>query len=610
MRIIPFLLLIILFGCSAGDRSQFSFGRMLVEYAEAPVNIDLPNPRFSWIVSAQGRKHYQTAYRILVSESEASLRENKGDMWDTGMLASSSTIQHEYDGSDLSSDKRYFWKVIIRDEIGEEHESQVSYFETAFLSKADWKASWIGADPASEKLPDEGFYSFPEAHYGFKDSISHSGRSLLLRKEIGIHGKIRSARAEVTGLGYYEFFVNGQRVGDNVLSPAKTPYHKYILYDTYDITGLVKDGGNVFGIHLGNGWYNPYKKWWRQYRMQWFGSKKAIAQIYITFEDGSSQVITTNGEWKQAEGPLVFNCIYDGEVRNSNLEETGWSASGFNDSNWKQVTVFNNVNTRLVSQMMPPAKVKETFNPIPVGDTAGMVRVFDMGQNFAGWVRLTAKGQKDTRIKIRFAEDIRENGSLDPSSNENALATAEYIMSGNGIEVYEPSFTYFGFRYAEISSDKPFRIVSLEGRAVYSANRRTGEFNCSNTLVNKIHNAAVWSQKSNMIGYPMDCPQRDERLGWLGDAQVSAEQAMFNFDLALFYRNWFEGIRENQDEKSGDIPIISPQPYMPDEGVEWSSTYIIMLWQYYVNYGDKAILDRHYPGNEKIYGVPISKGKG
>jgi alpha-L-rhamnosidase len=609
MKLIASLSLLIILGCNACHNPEVTFERMLVEYAESPENIDIPNPHFSWVIDAIGYNHYQTAYRILVSESETSLRDNTGDMWDSGLMPSSETIQHEYDGKDLASDSRYFWKVIVRDEKGEEHSSPVSYFQTAFLSGDDWHASWIGTGPASEKLPEEGFYAFPEEHYGFKDSISHSGSSLLLRKETEIHGKLRSARVMVTGLGLYEFFVNGQRVGDKVLSPAKTPYHKYILYDTYDITDLLKEGGNVFGIVLGNGWYNPYKKWWRQYRMQWFGSKKAIAQVTVTFQDSSSLIIPTGSDWKCTGGPVTFSCIYDGEVRNSNLEQAGWTEKGFDDKEWNPVTVFDNVKARLVSQQMPAAKVNEIFKVIPVGDTTGNIKVFDMGQNFAGWVKLTAKGRKDTRIKLRFAEDIKEDGSLDPASNENARSTAEYIMSGDGTEVYEPSFTYFGFRYAEVSSDKPISLIRIEGRAVYSANRRTGEFNCGDTLVNKIHNAAVWSQKSNMIGYPMDCPQRDERLGWLGDAQVSAEQAMFNFDMALFYRNWFEGIKENQDDKTGDIPIISPQPYMSDEGVEWSSTYIIMLWQFYVNYGDKSILEHHYPAMKRYMEFLSSKAK-
>lgn len=610
MKALVFLSLLILFGCSSREQSQFRFERMLVEYAEAPENIDITDPHFSWVVSAPGRAHYQTAYRILVSESEPSLGENTGDVWDSGLQPSTETIQHEYDGRELASDSRYFWKVIIRDEKGEEHFSPVSSFQTAFLSEADWQASWIGTGQASEKLPEEGFYAFPEEHYGFKDSVSYSGISLLLRRETEIHGKIRSARAMVTGLGFYEFFVNGQRVGDKVLSPAKTPYHKYILYDTYDVTPLVREGSNVFGIVLGNGWYNPYKKWWRQYRMQWFGSKKAFAQVTINFEDSTSLVIPTDHNWRCANGPVTFSCIYDGEIKDSNLEKTGWSSPGYNDKEWNPVTVFDNVRARLVSQQMPAVKVNEIFKPLPAGNSTGNVRVFDMGQNFAGWVRLTVNGEKDTRLRIRFAEDIEEDGSLDPSSNENAIATAEYIMSGKGTEIYEPSFTYFGFRYVEVSSNgKPFILKDIEGRAVYSANTNTGQFYCGDTLVNKIHNAAVWSQKSNMIGYPMDCPQRDERLGWLGDAQVSAEQAMFNFDMALFYRNWFEGIKENQDEKSGDIPVISPQPYMPDEGVEWSSTYIIMLWQYYLNYGDKAILERHYPAMKKYMEFLSSKAK-
>jgi alpha-L-rhamnosidase len=572
---------------------------MLIEYAEAPINISQANPHFSWVVSSTGRNHSQETYRILVSGSEETLGKNIGDMWDSGLLASSGTIHHEYQGKDLASGTRYFWKVLIIDEKGEEHESPVASFQTAFLRNDIWQASWIGAGSASEKIPEDGFYAFPESHYGFRDTIDHDGRSLLLRKEFEIYGKVLSATAMVTGLGFYEFFVNGQRIGDNILSPAKTPYHKYILYDTYDITRLVAEGANAFGIHLGNGWYNPYKKWWKQYRMQWFGSKKTIAQIIVTFADGSSVNIVTDDSWKQTKGPVTFSCIYDGEIRNSNLEEPGWTAPRYDDAGWKQATEFSDLKTRLVSQQMPAVKVNETFDPVQVGDTSGSVRVFDMGQNFAGWVCLELKGEKETRVKIRFAEDIKADGSLDPASNENARATAEYILSGKGIEVYEPSFSYFGFRYAEISSDQPFSLISLEGRAVYSANRQTGEFNCADTLVNKIHKAAVWSQRNNMIGYPMDCPQRDERLGWLGDAQVSAEQAMFNFDMALFYRNWFEGIRENQDEKTGDIPVISPQPYLPDEGVEWSSTYIIMLWQYYVNYGDKAILEHHYQAMKK-----------
>jgi len=610
MKIFVFLSLFLLTGCLPGKQSQLIFRKMLVEYAENPNNIDKLHPRLSWIVTSTGRNHTQSAYRILVSSSQLLLSGNEGDLWDSGIQNSSETIQHEYSGQRLISNQKYFWKAIIWDEKGIKYESPFSTFETTALSSGDWKASWIGYGPASEVIPEKGFYADQKEQYIMKDTINHSGRSLLLRKEVLVPKKVMSARAMITGLGFYEFFINGTRVGDNVLSPAKTPYHKYILYDTFDVTDLLKEGRNVFGIHLGNGWYNPYKKWWRQYRIQWFGSKKAIAQVTITFEDGSSMIVTTDEDWRCSEGPVIYNCIYDGEVKDSNLEQTGWMTTGFNDSAWKQVTIYSNVKARLVSQRMPPVKINETIKPSEVKVSVSGMKVFDMGQNFAGWVRIKATGKRETKLKIRFAEDIHADGTIDISSNENALATAEYIMNGEGVEVYEPAFTYFGFRYIEITSENgPFKLINVEGRVVYSRNTRTGQFVCDDTLVNKIHNATVWSQKSNMIGYPMDCPQRDERLGWLGDAQVTAEEAMYNFDMALFYENWFEGIKENQDEETGDIPIISPQPYMPDEGVEWSSTYIIMLWQYYTNYGDKIILASHYNAMKKYMQFLHKKAK-
>ena len=224
---------------------------------------------------------------------------------------------------------------------------------------------------------------------------------------------------------------------------------------------------------------------------------------------------------------------------------------------------------------MPAIKVHEIFKPKEIHVSGKNRRVFDMGQNFAGWVKIKTEGTKNTILKIRFAEDIHPDGTVDVTSNENAKATAEYILKGGGIETYETHFSFFGFKYVEITAQNGLlNILSVEGHAVYSDNKPAGSFECDDELVNKIHRATVWSQKSNMLGYPMDCPQRDERLGWFGDAQVTADEAMFNFDMALFYKNWFDGIRQNQDEKTGDIPIISPRPYIKDEGIEWSSTYL------------------------------------
>lgn len=581
-------------GCSTRKNAKLKFSKMLVEYAVNPVNIDKQNPRFSWIIKSSERNQNQSAYRIFVATNLKLLTNGKADIWDSGKINSNETIQHELTESVLKSNQKYFWKVVIWDGNNREFASPVAIFETALLNENEWQAAWIGGEADSQVLPEKGFISDKKEQYNLPDTVIHNGNSLLLRKEVQIQKKIKSAKAFVTGLGFYEFYINGQRVGENVLAPAKTPYHKHILYDTYEVTSLLKNGENTLGFHLGNGWYNPYKKWWAQYRMQWFGHKKAIGQIQISYTDGTSEIIKTDETWKFADGPIVYNCVYDGEIYDARLEQKGWCETGFDDSAWKQVTVFEKLYATLESHTMPAIKVVQTIKPLELKPYANC-RLFDMEQNFTGWVRIKVTGEKGTKIKIRFAEDIHDDGTIDVTSNENAKASAEYILKGEGIETYEPRFTYFGFKYAEVSAENgSFDLQNVEGCVVHSDNKQVGFFNCDNDLVNKIHHATVWSQKSNMLGYPMDCPQRDERLGWFGDAQVTAEEAMFNFDMAQFYENWFEGIKDNQDEKTGDLPIISPQPYIRDEGVEWSSTYFTMLWQFYQVYGDKQILAQHY----------------
>lgn len=594
----PLIMLLIglfVLNSSFKKQSRFQFRKMLVEYAENPINIDEAHPRFSWIISSAERNQVQSAYQIMVATSSDKLNRNNPDLWNSGKIISNETIQHEYEKNNLRSNSTYFWKVIFWDGNGHHYESPIEKFETAFLKQDEWKANWIGNGPAVEVLPEQGFYKNVKEQFAGNDSIVHNGRSLLLRHKVKLMKKIKSARAYITGLGYYEFFINGKRVGDHVLAPAKTPYHKYVLYDTYDVTSLLKHGENAIGIHLGNGWYNPYKKWWDDYRMQWFGSKKTIAQILVTYNDGTSEWINTGKDWRWASGPIIYDCVYDGEIYDANQDHWGWTNIGYNDSDWKPVTVFTRPTAHLVSETMPAIKVHEIFKPKEIPVSQKNMKVFDMGQNFSGWVRIKTSGPKNTIVKIRFAEDIHPDGTIDVTSNENAKATAEYILKGAGIETYETHFSFFGFKYVEITAENgSLNILNVEGHAVYSDNKPAGSFECDDELVNKIHRATVWSQKSNMLGYPMDCPQRDERLGWFGDAQVTADEAMSNFNMALFYKNWFDGIRQNQDEKTGDIPIISPRPYIKDEGIEWSSTYLVMLWKYYANYGDKRILAENY----------------
>ncbi len=250
----------LILSCSSIKQTGFQFNKLLVEYAKNPINIDVSNPRFSWIITCIQRNQTQLAYRILVATSTEKIRTNQPDLWDLGKINSGETIQHEYAGKKLESNHNYFWKVLVWDGNGKEHQSPVSHFETAILNASEWKAGWIGNGPESEPLPDKGFYGNRKEQAEMKDTITHKGNSLLLRNEVTISKEVKSAKAFVTGLGYYEFYINGQRVGNHVLSPAKTPFHKYILYDTFNVTKLLQKGNNAFGIHLGNGWYNPYKK--------------------------------------------------------------------------------------------------------------------------------------------------------------------------------------------------------------------------------------------------------------------------------------------------------------------------------------------------------------
>lgn len=581
----------------AEKKSVFVIDELKCEYAKEPINIDIEYPTFSWVIPSKLNGQKQKAYQITVSKNKDFTKL----IWDSGKVNSSDSGPIIYAGQNLKSNTSYFWKVLVWDSEDRIHESEIAGFATAFLHPNEWKAKWISAKSKPEASLPNGFLKSVKEQQTLSDTIIHNGRSLLLRNEFECKSNIKSARVFVTGLGYYELYLNGNRVGDHVLSPAKTNYAKEILYDTYDITEQLKNGKNVFGIHLGNGWFNPYKKWWEEYRMQWFGAKRAILQLEIIYKNGEKDLIITNENWKYKQGPILYNCVYDGELYDATQESVGWSDVNYVDVDWKNVNIAESSKKVLRSQTMQAVKVVQKINSVKVTNPKPGVLIYDMGQNFAGWAKITVKGKMGTRLHLQFAEDLHKDGTIDITSNENAKAEATYILKGKGVETYEPRFTFYGFRYVEVTADADLpEIKKMEGCVVHSANAQTGYFECGNKTINKIHHATVWSQKSNMLGYPMDCPQRDERLGWMGDAQVTVEEAMFNFDMARFYGNWITGIRKNQHNETGDIPIISPRPYIRDEGVEWSSTYINLIWKYYVFYGDKRILKENYNAMKKF----------
>ncbi|AIY87265.1 MULTISPECIES: alpha-L-rhamnosidase [unclassified Thermotoga] len=549
------------------------------EYMRNPINIDVEKPRFSWILISDQRDQFQRAYRIIVSSSYEKALNWIGDIWDSGKVLSGENINVEYGGKELESFTRYYWRVKCWTD-NEEAESDIAFFETAALEEEDWKAKWItkkefisfisNENPASGQDKCKQYYA------------------AYFRKEFEITKNVKRARAYICGLGIYELRINGRKVGDNVLDPGQTDYSKIALYSTYDITDYLNEK-NAIGVIVGNG---------RHIESYGYGKPRLIAQFLIEYEDGTREFLVTDENWRVSHGPLMENGIYYGERYDARLEMPGWDEYGFDDSSWEEVEATN--RPKLKSQMMPPIKITETLKPKKMWSPKPGVYVFDFGQNFTGWVRLKVRGPRGTEIKIRYAELVDNDGTLNTSTLRSAESTDVYILKGAGEEIYEPRFTYHGFRYVEITGYPGVpTLESVEGRFVHTAVEKIGDFVCSNDLVNQIHKNIIWGQLSNLMSIPTDCPQRDERMGWLGDAQLTAEEAILNFDMAAFYTKYLMDIRLSQRE-DGSIPDVVP-PYwkLYPADPAWGTAYITIAWYMYLYYNDKRVLEEHYDSMKK-----------
>jgi len=535
---------------------------LLCEYTENPIGIDVTRPRFSWKLNHSERGRIQYAYQILVASSREKLDEDIGDMWDSGKVKSRNSVNIEYNGKPLESRKTYYWKVRWWDDKNQVSPfSDVATFEMGLLSPDDWKAKWIGGND-------------------------------LLRRSFTIESQVKRARAYISGLGWYELRINGKKVGDHQLDPGLTDYKKIVLYSTYDITSYLRKGENAVGIMLGRG----------RYCIHYDSPPKVILQINLILADGSEKIIVTDEKWKVSKGPIIENDIYNGETYDARLEKEGWDDPGYDDSTWENASVVEPPGGVLVSQAtFPPIRTVRTLTALNINNPKPGVYIYDFGQNFTGWVRLTVQGPRGTKIKLRYAELLNPDGTINPLTNRGAKATDIYILKGKGVEVYEPRFTYHGFRYVEVTG-LPYTpgIDTLQGIVVHTDVKQKGAFLCSNPLINSIHKLVIWSQVSNLMSIPTDCPQRDERLGWMGDAQLSSEEALYNFDMAAFYTKWLRDIRVAQKE-DGSVPDIAPvhwlfwsflNPYPADPA--WGTACVTIPWLVYLHYGDKRILEENY----------------
>ncbi len=554
------------------------------EYLANPIGIAAPSPRFSWIPVPSRRGARQLAYQIIVSADPAFVRQEVGDYWDSGRVDSEKTSGIAYAGEPLWSSKTYYWRVRWWDERGEVSPySEPALFEMGLLQPRDWKAQWI-----SRKDPPE-FRSKANITLGETSGEFVQCLGIYLRKEFNVLCKVRKARVYICGLGYYELRLNGRRVGDHVLDPAQTDYRKVALYSVFDVTDRIEDR-NAVGVILGNG---------RHIKNYGFGPPRLILQLHIEQEYDLVDRVVTDGTWKARGGPLLENGIYSGNRYDARMEQDGWDEPGFDDSHWEAAVAVQGTN--LASQAMPPIRVTERLRPVETWSPEPGVHIFDFAQNFSGWVRLKARGSRGREIRIRHAELIHPDRTLNVLPNQNAEATDVFVLEGRGEEAFEPRFTYHGFRYAEIAGfpGEP-GLEAVEGCRVHSDVERTGHFECSSDLLNRIHQNIVRGQLANLMSIPTDCPQRDERQGWLGDAHLSAEEAILNFDMAAFYSKFLEDIRLAQKD-DGSLPDTVP-PYITrlyPADPAWGTAYLELAWLMYFYYGDEQILLKHYAGMKR-----------
>jgi alpha-L-rhamnosidase len=572
-RLLLYLLIIPVISFSQ-DLSTYD---LTCEHKTNPVGSDVLQPRLSWKLRGTGNNIMQTAYSLRVAVDPRFSASSV--VWLSGKVASDESVLVDYEGPDLKSCQRYYWQVRVWDNKRRASKwSEPSYWETGLLKTENWKAKWI------ETEGDTNRYS-PSPHF---------------RKVFTIEKNIARAVVYVTSHGFYELHLNGKKVGDQVLTPGWTSYGKRLQYQVYDITGQVVKGRNAVGAVLGDGWYRGTLAWGNNWAI--YGkSLGLLMQIKITYTDGTESYILTDESWKSNnDGAIRMNDIYNGETYDATKRLTGWDLPDYNDSAWKVVKTGNYKNYLVASQGAAVRKIQE-IKPVKVFRSPKGSLLVDMGQNMVGWIRLKVSGKKGTIVTIRHAEVLDKYGEFYTENLRSAKCQLTYTLSGDGEEVYEPRFTFMGFRYLEVSGF-PGELTAdfITGVVVHSDMVPTGSYESSNPLLNQLQHNIQWGQKGNFVDVPTDCPQRDERLGWTGDAQAFSRTAAFNYDVAAFFTKWLKDVTLDQ-RPGGEVPDVIPdvinrqdaKTIAPSAG--WGDVAVIVPWTMYQVYGDKQLLENQYP---------------
>ncbi|MGZ3872712.1 MAG: family 78 glycoside hydrolase catalytic domain [Mucilaginibacter sp.] len=571
---------------------QFSFSGTLAaakivdlkcEYLINPLGVDSPHPRLMWTMDDARQGAKQTAYQVFVSTDSVALTKGNAGMWQTAKTVSA-VNRITYNGKALQPYTKYYWRVIVWDKDGEPASTAVASFETGLMDKINWKGTWISDDKDMNVKPAPYF-----------------------RHAFDLAKRIKSARAYIATAGLYELYINGEKIGNHRLDPMYTRFDRRTLYVTYDITNQLQNGKNAVGVLLGNGWYNHQSTAvWDFHKAPWRNRPAFCLDLRITYEDGTTETISSNKKWKTSFSPVIFNSIYTAEHYDARMEQPGWNKPGFIDTAWKPVINRSAPSLNIVSQTMQPIRAVEKIPAQSIKKLDDKTYLFDLGRNISGVSSITVKGDSGTVIRLKHAEKLGKNGYADqsnidihyrPTDDQDPFQTDIFILNGKGEETFMPRFNYKGFQYVEVSSNKPVSLTkeSLAGYFMHSDVAAVGTVSSSSNTLNKIWEATNNSYLSNFFGYPTDCPQR-EKNGWTGDAHIASETGLYNFDGITIYEKWMGDHRDEQ-QPNGVLPSIIPSNswgYEWGNGPDWTSTVAIIPWNLYLFYGDSKTLGDNY----------------
>ncbi|WP_439696783.1 family 78 glycoside hydrolase catalytic domain [Mucilaginibacter sp. AW1-7] len=547
---------------------------LICEYKTNPISVAVANPRLSWKLVCPERDIQQTSYEIRVGSNAVSLTKGKDIIWGTGRIYSAQSIQVYYGGPMLASRQKVYWQVRVWDNKNRVSPwCMVNFWKMGLLNPTDWSAKWI-----QDTYP----------------SDTTGGPAPMFRKSFKLDKKVRAAHLYITAHGVFEAQINGKRVGNDYFAPGWTSYNKRLQYNVYDVTANMLKGANAIGVTVGDGWYRGYTY---NRKKNIYGSKLALlCQLELVYTNGKREIINSDKSWKVTYGPIRSSSFFDGEVYDARKEKNGWTSPLYKDMGWDTVKMDTTIRNNLIATTGPTVKKHEKFLPLKVFTTPAGERVVDFGQNLVGWVQFKLKAKAGDTVRLYHAEVLDQKGNFYTKNLRTAKQEITYVFKDDSLATFEPHFTFQGFRFLKVVGyTGPLDSTNLAAYAVYSDMAQTGKFSTSNPLVNQLQHNIQWGQKGNFIDVPTDCPQRDERMGWTGDAQAFCRTATFNMDVAGFYTKWLKDLTADQ-HKDGAVPYVIPN--MLDSASSaasgWSDVATIAPWNIYLAYNDKQVLQQQY----------------